>query len=217
MSASSKVLPAKRGCADEWTRERVMGLPTRDIKQLRENAERLNEPALVTLCSEVLKLQPKARIGQQAKSSPRTRARKLIPRTRAFEAQGVSLQDPRTSWSGVRKSDGTVVMALWADAVESENGTCRYLLWAPNVEGRRAWSEKAAGRERLAHCKRAVELGRAQGLLVYGQRLEGELPEDKAHAVHGIDAETVLLFEVQKQGEEFWAVWGKAAASSESR
>ena len=70
MSASSKVLPAKRGCADEWTRERVMGLPTRDIKQLRENAERLNEPALVTLCSEVLKLQPKARIGQQAKSSP---------------------------------------------------------------------------------------------------------------------------------------------------
>jgi hypothetical protein len=27
--------------------------------------------------------------------------------------------------------------------------------------------------------------------------------------VHGVDPETVLRFKVEKQGDEYWAVWGK--------
>jgi hypothetical protein len=206
----------KRGNADEWTRERLLALSAKDIKQLRENAQRLNEEGLVALCSEVLKLQPRGAVKAQGKGSPLTRARKLIPRTRAFEAQGIFLQDQRTSWGGVRKSDGGVVMALWAEAIESRDGACSYLLWAPNVEGSRPWSDMAGGLERLAHCKRALERGSAQGLLVYGRRLQGRIPEDKASAVHGVDAETLIAFEVQQRGAEFWAVWGKASAGSSS-
>jgi hypothetical protein len=138
----------------------------------------------------------------------------LVARVRAFEARGVFLVDPRTSWGGVRKSDGVVVMALWADAVETADGGCRYLLWAPNVDGLRPWSDKPAGKERLQHCRRALELGGAEGLLVYGQRLAEHLPEDKAYAVYGADAETLLSFKVAHVGAEFWAQWGGKAAPS---
>jgi hypothetical protein len=31
--------------------------------------------------------------------------------------------------------------------------------------------------------------------------------------VHGVDAETVIVFEVEKRGTEFWAKWGRKAAS----
>jgi hypothetical protein len=185
-------------------------LSVQDIKQLRENAERLNEPGIVALCSEALKSAPagaRSRLG--AKPGTRTKARRLIARTRAFEARGVWLQDPRTSWSGLRKSDGGVVMALWADAIESADGGCSYLLWAPNVDGSRPWSDQPAGKERLEHCKQAMQNGRAEGLLVYGQRLAEHIPEEKAHAVHGVDPETVLVFEVEMRGDEYWAKWGK--------
>ena len=202
----------KRGRAEEWTSERIAQLSAQDIKQLRANAERLNEPDLAALCSGVLKkskARPRAQAGSRQNPAPATRARKLIARTKAFEARGVWLQDPRTSWGGVRKSDGAIVMALWAEAVEPAEGGCRYLLWATNRAGTRPWSDTPAGRERLEHCKRAIELGRAEGLLVYGQRLEGRLPEDKAAAIHGADAETVLQFEVEERDQEYWAVWGR--------
>jgi len=211
-----KQSPFKHGRAETWTRERIGQLPVRDIMQLRANAERLNEPGVAALCSDVLAAttRPRARTGLLSNSGPRTRARKLIARAKAFEARGVLLQDARTSWSGVRKSDGAIVMALWAEAIESADGGCRYLLWAANAAGTRPWSDTPAGRERLEHCKRAIELGRAEGLLVYGHRLEGRLPEDRASAIHGVDAETVLLFEVEERGAEFWAVWGRKPAES---
>ena len=66
----------------------------------------------------------------------------------------------------------------------------------------------------LEHCKRAIKLGRAEGLLVYGRRLDGRLPEDRASTIHGIDAGTVLEFEVEQRGEEFWAVWGGKPAAA---
>jgi hypothetical protein len=106
-----------------------------------------------------------------------------------------------------------VVLALWSDSIQSADGTCSYLLWAPNTGGSRAWSDKPGGQERLEHCRQAMQAGRAEGLLVYGQGFVGMLPEEKAYAVHGADAETVVVFEVEKRGEEYWAVWGRRTAA----
>jgi hypothetical protein len=204
----------KRGDAARWTLARIGELSVQEIKQLRENAERLNEPSVVELCRAALRDARSSRARALRTPGPATKARRLIARVNAFEARGVALQDARTSWSGVRKADGKVVMALWADAVESAGGTCRCLLWAPNVDGSRPWSDKPAGRERLEHCRRALELGGAEGLLVYGQALAGHLPEDRAYAIHGVDADTVLGFEVEQVGAQFWAKWGRKAAPS---
>lgn len=205
----ARSIPFKTGRAEEWPRERIAQLGKVEIQQLRDNAERLGEPELATLCDEVIKDLPKAaRLGAGERLA-RTKARSLTSRGKAFEARGVWLDDSRTSWSGVRKVDGVVVMTIWAAGVESGNGGCAYLLWAPNTDGVRPWSDSAAGKERLEHCKLALKGGGAEGLLVYGERLEGRLPEDKARTVHGVDSETVLRFKVEKRGDEFWATWGK--------
>lgn len=213
MSGERKL--SKQAAADEWTLERIAQLSVRDIKQLRENAERLHEAGVAALCSEALRSAPPRR-GSQARAAPgpRFKERRLIARANAFQARGVWLQDRRTSWSGVRKSDGTVVMALWAGSIQSTGGGCSCLLWAPNPDGTRPWSDQPAGRERLEHCRRAIEQGQAEGLLVYGERLDGYLPEEKACTVHGVDPETVVLFRVERRGEEFWATWGGKAPSS---
>jgi hypothetical protein len=204
------VSPFKSSAAAEWTAERLERMTAQEIKQLRENAERLNESGVVQLCTDALagKKAPK-KAGKRAK----THARHLIARSRALEARGAQVVDARTSWGGVRKSDGAVVLALWAAGVVSRDGACRYLLWAPNTEGARPWSDSPAGRERLAHCKAAIEKGGAEGLLVYGQPLEGFLPEDKAQAIEGVDAEVVIAFVVEQVGSEYWAVWGRKTAS----
>ena len=196
--------------AADWTRERIARLGRQEIEQLRTNAEALSESGIAELCTEVLKSMPK-RAAAAGSAAALKGARHLISRARAFEARGVFLQDTRGSWSGVRKSDGTVVMTIWAKSVESGDGTCSYLLWAPNVDGSRPWSDKAAGRERLEHCRLALKQGGAEGLLVYGERLEGHLPEDKARTVQGVDPEKVLRFKVEARGEEYWAVWGRKA------
>ncbi|MGQ0545719.1 MAG: hypothetical protein ACT4P3_10345 [Betaproteobacteria bacterium] len=198
----------KRRGAQQWTTERIARLSVEDIKQLRENAERLDEAALAALCGEVLKAMPRAPGRPRGASRSRARARKLVARRSAFEARGVWLRDS-ASWGGVRKSDGTVVMALWADGIVSADGSCSYLLWRPNADGAWPWADKPAGRERLEHCKQALAAGRAEGLLVYGEALDGWLPQDKALTVHGVDGETVLVFRVELRGEEYWAIWGK--------
>jgi hypothetical protein len=199
--------------ADEWTLERIGRLTVQDIKQLQENAERLNEQAVAELCRQALKARPQPKVVARSKSASRTRATRLIARSRAFQSRGVHLADPRTSWSGQRKSDGVVVFALWADHVRSARGECSYLLWAPNVERARPWSDTPAGEERLEHCRCALQQGgRAEGLLVYGEAVEGHIPEERAHQIRGADAEIVLSFQVQLRGAEYWAVWGKLAA-----
>jgi len=203
----------KRKAADEWTAERIGRMTVQEIKQLRDNAERLNEPAVAQLCSEALTGRRRSQLQARRTGAPRTKARHLLARAKAFEARGVTLHDPR-SWGGVRKIDGAVVLALWADAVVSADGGCRYLLWGPNRDGARPWSDTPAGRERLAHCKSALDAGQAEGLLVYGQALQGHLPEDKAHAIHGVDADVVLKFRVEQVGAEYWAVWGKKPAAA---
>lgn len=194
--------------AHGWTAERIAKLSTQDILQLRANAERLCEADLVARCADALK---SARVTHTAPGAkqPRSHLRKLVARTRAFEARGVWLNDPKTSWGGVRKSDSAIVLALWADDVVSANGGCSYLLWRPNTDGSRSWSEAPAGKERLEHCKRAMEAGRAEGLLVYGQALHGRLPQERAHTVYGVDPDTVVVFTVERRGQDYWAVWGK--------
>lgn len=199
----------KTNRASAWTRERLDGLSRDELVNLQANAQRLGEQELAALCTALLEERPR-RGSPSAAVVTRLKGRpKLMPRTRAFQARGVWLYDPSTSWSGVRKGDGTVVMALWHAAVKSRDGGCSCLLWAPNVDGARAWSDSAAGRERLEHCKLAIERRGAEGLLVYGQPLDGRLPEDRASTVLGIDAETVIHFQVELHGAEYWARWGK--------
>lgn len=196
--------------ASAWTGERISQLDKTEIQQLRANAGALDKPDIVALCDEALRSLPrgggKAAGGAPVKSA---KARRLISRRKAFEARGVHLVDARTSWSGVRKSDGAVVMSLWADSIRSRDGACSYLLWAPNADGTQPWYDSPAGRERLDHCRLALEAKSAEGLLVYGELLEGHIAEDKARSVHGVDPEALLHFTVEKHGEEYWAVWGK--------
>ena len=192
-----------------WTAERVSKLNKAEVQQLRENAGTLGETGVVELCDEALRLLPK---GAAAKAGARQGGtRGLISRAKAFEARGVHLEDRRTSWGGVRKSDGMVVLGLWADAVHLRDGACHYLLWGPNTDGTRPWYDTAAGKERLGHCKLVGDKS-AEGLLVQGQALDGHLPEDKARSVHGVDPETLVSFKVEKHGDEYWAVWGKATS-----
>ncbi len=191
-----------------WTKERIAKLSAQDVKQLRANAERLHEAELVALCAQALKSARASHSVPGPRTSP-GHARKLIARTRAFQARGVWLDDPK-SWGGVRKSDGTIVMALWTDHIVSSRGECSYLLWRPNIDGGRPWSDTPAGKERLMHCRQAMEAGRAEGLLVYGQSLHDCLPQERAHTVYGVDPDTVLAFKVVLRGEDYWAVWGKA-------
>lgn len=203
----SRIVPRN---AAGWTRERIASLPRLEIEQLRSNAESLGEASIVELCTEVLKTAPKRMPAVRLAAAVR-HARRLVSRARAFEARGVFLDDTRGSWSGVRKSDGTVVMTIWAKSVASGDGGCSYLLWAPNAGGARPWSDSAAGRERLEHCRLALRRGAAEGLLVYGEELQGRLPEDRARTVQGVDPETVLRLKVEARGEEYWAVWGRRA------
>jgi hypothetical protein len=201
----------RRGRATAWTLERIGQLSVRDIKQLRDNAQRLDEPVVAALCNQALQDAPRTEARVRSRAVPRGKAGRLIARTRAFEARGAWLHNRRTSWGGVRKSDDMVVMALWADSIESAQGGCSYLLWAPNVGGSRPWSDQEAGRERLQHCRQALAQGRAEGLLVHGERFAEHLPEHKAHAVHGVDRDIVVVFQVEMRGAEFWATWGRKA------
>jgi hypothetical protein len=47
------------GRSAAWTRERIEALSTAEVRQLRDNAERLSEAEIVGLCDEVLKARPK--------------------------------------------------------------------------------------------------------------------------------------------------------------
>jgi hypothetical protein len=42
-----------------WTRDRIEALSTAEVRQLRENAERLSEAEIVGLCDEILKARPR--------------------------------------------------------------------------------------------------------------------------------------------------------------
>ena len=47
------------GRSAAWTRDRIEALSIAEVRQLRENAERLGEAEIVALCDEVIKVRPK--------------------------------------------------------------------------------------------------------------------------------------------------------------
>jgi len=49
----------KPGRSAVWTKERIDALTSAEIRQLRDNAERLSETDIVALCDEILKARPK--------------------------------------------------------------------------------------------------------------------------------------------------------------
>ena len=195
----------------DWTAERVAKLDRQEIEQLRTNALERGEQEVAALCAAALQDGTKRRQAAPAKSA---KGRRLISRSAAFEARGVFLENPRTSWGGVRKSDGAVVLGLWADAVKSREGGCGYLLWAPNTDGSHPWYDSPAGQERLKHCQLVMQGAAAEGLLVFGDALDGRAPEEKARSVHGVDPQTVVRFSIEKRGQQYWAIWGKRASAA---
>lgn len=208
--AADRVFATNRGVG-AWTEERLDKLGRDELAQLAANAERLGEGELAERCREMLK---RASKGRREKGVPARGAGRLVPRSHAFTSRGVHLKDPGRSWSGVRKADGKIVFAMWRASVRLQDGACWYLLWAPNREGARPWSDSDAGRERLEHCRAAATHAGAEGLLVHGDALEGWLPEDRARSVLGVDPEALIRLDVVARGEEFWGVWGKKRGSA---
>ena len=51
------------GRSAAWTKERIELLTTPEIRQLRDNAQRLSESEIVGLCEEILKVRPKTGTG----------------------------------------------------------------------------------------------------------------------------------------------------------
>ena len=197
--------------SSRWTVERLERLDREELSRLQTNAERLGETELAASCAQLVKTRP---IRGGAKDGGARSSLHLIPRSRAFAARGVHLADPGKSWSGIRKSDGAIVIALWKAAIQLKDGGCACLLWAPNLEGARPWSDTEAGRERLEHCRLAAKGAKAEGLLVHGDALDGRLPEDRAGSVLGIDPGTVIHLAVEQRGDEYWAVWGKRSTQA---
>lgn len=195
-----------RGRVAKWSKEKVNALSTPELRQLLANAERLKEAEVAALCHEVLGERPRGHAAVRP-HKPKGEARRLVTRGKAFAMRGVSLRSRSWSRGGVRPGDGAVVLTVWAEEVQKADGVNHTLLWAPNVADSRPWSDKPGGKERLEHCRLALERGEAEGLLVYGKRLEGSLPEEKASSVDGVDAESVLNLRIEKRGEEYWATW----------
>ena len=191
---------------ERWTVERIARLNRSEVAQLRTNAVGLGDAQVAALCDKALLNARKDQGGELARRLKASGVR-LVSRRNAFETRGVTLHE-LSSWGGVRSSDGTVVLSIWKDAIQSEAGLCSYLLWAPNRQGSRPWSDKPAGRERLEHCRQACERGSAEALFVYGEALPGHIPEDKAKTITGVDAAIVLQVGVVLRGQEYWAVWG---------
>ena len=92
-----------------------------EIVQLRLNAEKRRAADIAALCEEVLLARPKSGsrfwretvqhppLGLARHGSPNREACRYAIRARA-------------GWGAVRKSDGMVVMNLWADSIESKDG-----------------------------------------------------------------------------------------------
>jgi hypothetical protein len=59
------------GRSAAWTKERIEALSTPEVRQLRDNAQRLGEAEIVALCDEIVKARPRT-----AGTAPRATKRK---------------------------------------------------------------------------------------------------------------------------------------------
>jgi hypothetical protein len=57
--------------AAQWTREKIDSLSTVEVRQLRDNAQRLNEAEIAALCEQVLGSRPRGIKSRTAKKSKR--------------------------------------------------------------------------------------------------------------------------------------------------
>jgi len=64
----------------DWTLDRIQRLTKPEVKQLRANAERLEEPGVVTLCDEVLSSKATKPAGAAATRGAKATKLKGIPR-----------------------------------------------------------------------------------------------------------------------------------------
>lgn len=55
------------GRSAAWTKERIDALSTAEVRQLRDNAQRLGESEIVGLCDEIIKVRPKTGIHAKPK------------------------------------------------------------------------------------------------------------------------------------------------------
>lgn len=69
----------------EWSKDRIAGLGTPEVTQLRVNAERLNDPDIVGRCDEVLK-ERRAAARLAAKETRKLAAAKEAPKLAAAKA-----------------------------------------------------------------------------------------------------------------------------------
>ena len=203
---AAPILP--RGRVAKWSKEQIDKLTTLELRALLANAERLKETEIAALCNELLDARPRGHPLVRRHKQP-GEARRLVTRGKAFEMNGVRLRNRVWSCGGIR-ADGAVLLSVRAEDVQKAEGANSCLLWAPNVADSRPWSDSPGGKERLEHCRIALERGAAEGLLIYGKRAAGAPPEDKGPRADRVDAETVLNLRVEKRGDEYWASWTPA-------
>ncbi len=198
----TRLLP--RGRVAKWDREKIETLSTPELRQLLVNAEQLNEPEVAALCNQALDARPRGRAAVR-RLRPNG-ARRLVARSKAFEAHGITLRNRNWSRGGVRPDDGIVVLAIPYEEVQKSDGTNSHLLWAPNTDGAHSWSDSPGGQERLEHCRAALARGEAEGMLVYAKSADSA-PGEAPAAASGVDADNMLKLKVEQRGEEFWATW----------
>jgi hypothetical protein len=127
--------------------------------------------------------------------------RRRISRIQAFADEGVSLAYPLRSCSGVRENGAAVVIALREGDVQPCTGGFRCLLWAPVIEGATEWVDRPVKNERLGHCRLAVALGGANGLVMHGSAAE-------------VDRGSAFSLRVALHGSEYWGYWSTADAAT---
>lgn len=127
--------------------------------------------------------------------------RRRMSRIQAFEEQGVSLVYPSRSWSGIRKSDGSVVIALREGEVQPFHEGFRCLLWAPVIESATEWVDRPIKAERLGHCRVAVANGGADALILKGSAAE-------------VERGAAIDLRVELRRGEYWGYWGAASVGT---
>jgi hypothetical protein len=65
----------KPGRSAAWTRDRIEALSTAEVRQLRDNAQRLGEQEIVALCEEIVKARPRTGAGAKG-AAPKPAAAK---------------------------------------------------------------------------------------------------------------------------------------------